>query len=218
VVGIAVDNTIFLGGSLAGKAFVAREDLARLMGQPERYTLVAFGLSDRSPAMVDEILGRLERHYSGLGLVPQAAYVEIEAAQEASRLLTLALMAMLALVALMGALGMLNTLALNVIERRREIAVLRALGATDGAIVLLYTAQGLLLAVGGWCLGLLLGGPIAWLLTRQLERVLFTLRAGLSLRAVLLSAAAALALGGVASLAPALGAARFAVSESLRYE
>ena len=90
VVGIVVDNTIFLGGELAGKAFLSRADLARLQGQRAGYRFVALGLDSREPERVDEILARVEAAHRDVGLVTQPAYDEIEAARQASRLLSLA--------------------------------------------------------------------------------------------------------------------------------
>jgi len=218
VVGIAIDNTIFLGGTLAGKAFLPRESLSRLLGERQTYRFVALGFESDEPAQVDQVLARLESTYGSLGLVGQPAYDEIEAAQQASRLLTLALVAMLLVVAAMGGLGVLNTLTLNVIERRREIGVLRALGASDVGLVVVYLTQGLTLVAMGWLVGLLMGYPLALVLTRQLERVLFSLSVRITALSLVRSGGAALLVAAFASVMPALAAARMGIHEALRYE
>ena len=218
VVGIAVDNTIYLGSALEGKAFLLRESLNDLVGGGESYRFFALGLASREPDEVDEILARLETKLRPLGPVVQPAYAEIESAQGAARLLVLALLAMLILVALMGSLGMLNTLTLNVIERRREIAVLRAIGATNVALVAIFCTQGLVLGMLGWALGLALGYPAGRLLTAQMESVLFSLRFKLLPRAVIISASAVALIAVLSSLGPALAAAHLRASDGLRYE
>jgi len=218
VVGIAIDNTIFLGGTLAGKAFLPRESLSRLLGERQAYRFLALGLDSGDPARVDETLARLESAYGSVGLVGQPAYDEIEAAQQASRLLTLALVAMLLVVAVMGVLGVLNTLTLNVIERRREIGVLRALGASDVGLVAVYLVQGLTLVAMGWLAGLAMGYPLGLLLTRQLERVLFSLSLRITLLSLARSGVAALVVAVLASVMPALAAARLGIRQALRYE
>jgi len=218
VVGIAVDNTIFLGSTLAGKAFMSRASLARLLGQEDGVNLFALGLASRERQVADEILAKVERRFRAYRPGVQPVYAEIESAREASRLLTLALAAMVIIVALVGALGILNTLTLNVTERRREIAVMRAIGATDAALILSFLTEGLALGSLGWLVGLALGYPVARLFTAQLSRVLFTLPLVLSARTVLGSMAFTVGLAAVSSLGPALGAAHTPASAGLRYE
>ena len=218
VVGIAVDNTIFLGGSLAGKAFLPRKTLSRLLGSEERWNLFALGLTTREPPAADAILAEVERKFAALRPLVQPIYVEIAAAREASRLLTLALVSMVVLVAALGALGVLNTLTLNVLERRREIAVLRAVGARDAAVLLIFLTEGLVLGAAGWVLGLAAGYPAGLLFTAQMSRVLFSLKPIWAPLNVLGSALFALLLAILASIGPALAAARTPVSAGLRYE
>ncbi|OGO06480.1 MAG: hypothetical protein A2Y73_02775 [Chloroflexi bacterium RBG_13_56_8] len=218
VVGIAIDNTIFLGSTLSGKAFLPRETLGRMIGQQDRVSLFALGLASRDPASVDRILAEIERKFRQLQPVVQPVYAEIETALEASRLLTLALIAMVLLIALVGSLGILNTLTLSILERRREIAILRATGATNIALVLVFLTEGMALGGIGWLVGLLLGYPSGRLFTGQLEGVLFALDYTLSLRAILASAGFTLLLAIASSLGPALGAAQTSASAALRYE
>ena len=218
VVGIAIDNTIFLGGTLAGKAFIPRTTLARLLGQEDGVNLFALGIASRERGIADEILANVERKFRAYGPGVQPVYAEIESAREASRLLTLALAAMVIIVALVGSLGILNTLTLNVAERRREIAVMRAVGASDAALVLSFLTEGLALGSLGWLLGFALGYPSAQLFTAQLGRVLFALPFVLSARAILGSVAFTLGLATISSLGPALGAAHTPASAGLRYE
>ena len=218
VVGIAVDNTIFLGGTLAGKAFLPRSTLGRLMGLDNRTSLYALDLRGREPAIADPILSDIEQKFQRWRPTVQPVYVEIESAQEASRLLTLALVAMVIIVTLVGALGILNTLTLNVLERRREIAVMRSMGGTNMGLTIVFVVEGLGLGTLGWLIGMALGWPAAQILVRQMSRVLFSLEFRLSPRAVLLSALFTFGLASVSSLGPALGVSHTPVSAALRYE
>ena len=218
VVGIAVDNTIFLGGTLSGKVFMPRDTLLRMMGAQDRADFFALGLTSREPAITDAILARVEKRLAAYRPSVQPVYVEIESAQEASRLLTLALVAMVVIVTLVGALGILNTLALNVLDRRREIAVMRSMGATDAALIVAHLAEGLALGLLGWLLGLGLGYPLARIFVHQMSSVLFALDLVFSAQAIALSAAFTLGLAALASLGPALAAAHSPTSAALRYE
>lgn len=217
-VGIAIDNTIFLGSTLTGKAFLPRSTLAGMLRQQGHASLFALGLASREPGIADAILADVELKFRRWRPLVQPVYAEIEAAREASRLLILALAVMLVLIALVGSMGILNTLTLNVLERRREIAVMRAIGATDAALVLAFVMEALALGGAGWFLGLVIGYPSGRLLTRQLGRVLFSLPFVFSPQAALGSLAFTFTLALVSSIAPALGAAHTRAAASLRYE
>jgi len=218
VVGVAIDNTIFLGGRLAGKAFMPRTTLGSLLGRGDRVNLFALGLTSRTRAVSDSILAEIEFKFRRWRPDVQPMYVEIEAAQEGSRLLTLGLLAMVVIVAAVAGLGVLNTLTLNVLERRREIGVLRAMGATNAALVLTFLAEGVAIGGVGWALGLLLGIPAARLFIAQMSRVLFTLDLVSSPATLLGSMFFTLALAILSSLGPALAAAQTPTSAALRYE
>jgi putative ABC transport system permease protein len=218
VVGIAIDNTIFLGSTLTGKAFLPRATLNRMLHQQGQASLFALGLASREPDIADQILAAAERKFQRFNPHTQPVYTEIESAQEASKLLTLGLAAMLIIVTLVGSLGILNTLTLSVLERRREIAVMRAIGATNSALLLTFWVEGLVLGGLGWLIGLALGYPIGYLLTRQLGQVLYSLNFVMSPLTVLASLFFCLCLATVSSLGPALGAAQVSASAALRYE
>ena len=218
VVGIAIDNTIFLGGTLAGKAFVPRATLNRLLGSQNQVSLFALGLTRHSPTEVEEILRQVEFRFQGWRPTVQPVYVEIAAAQRASQWLSLALVAMLLIVTLVGALGILNTLTLNVLERRREIAVLRAIGGTNQALTLSFLSEAVTLGAIGWLLGAFLGYPTGYLFTRQLGNVLFSLDYVLTGGIWIWSLLFTLCLALAASLGPALASARISAGINLRYE
>jgi putative ABC transport system permease protein len=133
------------------------------------------------------------------------------AATAAPRLLTAVLVTFAALTGLLAAIGVYGMLAWTVSERRRELAIRLALGAQPGALAMLVTRQGLVLAVIGVVLGLL-GAQLAG---GVLEDVLFQTRttdvaAMAGATTLLLIAAAA------ACLAPARRAARVSPIEGMR--
>lgn len=218
VVGIAIDNTIFLGGTLAGKAFMPRDSLGRMLRRPHEANLFALGLSHREAPEVNRILEAVEFKLGRWRPTVQPVYAEIASAREASRLLSLGLMAMVLIVGIIGALSILNTLTLNVLERRREIAVVRAIGGTDTAIVFSYLTEGLVLGALGWFVGLALGYPASRLIVAQLGDVLYAFDLVLSAARIGQSLAFALGLSALASMAPAIAAAHTRSIDALRYE
>ncbi|MCS6774700.1 MAG: FtsX-like permease family protein [Anaerolineae bacterium] len=135
-------------------------------------------------------------------------------------LLVTFLIIMAVLLAIVGGLGLAGTMSINVLERTREIGVMRAIGASDGAIQRIVIGEGIVIGVISWFIGALLALPISVLLCdavgqaflrRPLDFTFSLFGVGLWLGAMLLVAA-------VSSLAPALRASRLTVREVLAYE
>jgi len=218
VVGVAIDNTIFLGSRVQSKVFAPRRTVARLRGQQGQASLFALGLTGNAPSEVEAVLKQITRRYAAWSPAGESAQAEIDAARKQSQTLGLALRSMVVLVALIGAIGLANTLTIGVLERRREIGVLRALGATDGQIAQGFLTEGATLGLIGWVLGLLAGYGLGWGFVRAMESVLFRIRYLFPGVLLLQSLAFALGIAVAASLGPALAAARQPTIEALRYE
>ncbi len=218
VVGVAVDNSIFLGSALAGKIFAPRDVVARMLGRQGEADFFAVGMLSKDPDYVDQAIARLEQRHRALRPGAQPAYTDVESAQQASQMLTLALVAMVGLVAVVGAIGVLNTLGLNVFERRREIGVLRAIGASNRSLLLAFVGEGMAMGLLGWVIGLGCGYPLGLLFTHLMEGVLFQIDFVFSPALIAFSLLFSLALAAAASLGPALAAASMPAQQALRYE
>jgi putative ABC transport system permease protein len=77
--------------------------------------------------------------------------------------------ALLAMSAVMALLGMLNTLALSIHERTRELGVLRAMGMTRRQATAMIRGESLITAVVGTLVGAVLGIGLAWVISRALS-------------------------------------------------
>ena len=218
IVGIAVDNSVFLGSQVAGKIFL-REDLVAQMDHRTGYaTFFAVLFDKHDPENVSARLDQIAAHFNGYQVGSDSAAAEVQGAKEQTLILTIALAAMSLLVGAIGALGVLNTLTLNVVERRREVGVLRVLGGSDASLIQAFLTEGLAFGLGGWAVGVTLGYPLGALLTRVMESVLFHIDYIFDARMVLISLVFSLVLSGAASLVPALAAARLKAGQVLRYE
>ncbi|NLS79981.1 MAG: ABC transporter permease [Chloroflexi bacterium] len=218
VVGIAVDNAIFLGGAVAGKVFVPRETVERMVQRQGRSYFYALSLAAGDLRAADAALNRIERQFRDLRPVTESARRDMQSAQQQSRLLSISLYVMTVLIALAGGLGVMNTLTLNVLERRREIGVMRAIGASNANLAQVFLTEGLTLGAASWLLGLALAYPAGRILLAILSAVLFQIDYVFSPWLALVGAAFAILLSSAASLLPALGAARLPAQEALRYE
>jgi putative ABC transport system permease protein len=129
------------------------------------------------------------------------------------------LAAMAVVMGLVGAIVLSGTLSLSVLERRREIGVMRAIGAADGAIGRLFIGEGLLLGWLSWLVAWPLSIPAGWFMVQALSKVI-----GMSLVFHYTFMGAFYWLGIIsllsvwASWLPARNAMRVSVRESLAYQ
>jgi len=130
----------------------------------------------------------------------------------------LAIMAVL--LAVVGGLGLMGTMSINVLERSREIGVMRAIGASNGAMLQIFLVEGLLIGTLSWVLGALLSLPISKLLSDVIGNAFmraplsFTFSANGALEWLALVAV----LSTLASFLPAWRAMRLSVRQVLAYE
>ena len=126
---------------------------------------------------------------------------------------------LLAVLAFPSLIAILNTLAIGVIERRREIGMLRAIGATRRQVGKTIVAEALLLAALGTGFGILAGLYLSYVFVAGMNaagymRMAYTF----PLAGVLSAIAAGLLFGVLAALMPARQASNMEIIKALRYE
>jgi putative ABC transport system permease protein len=124
------------------------------------------------------------------------------------------------LAAVVGGLGLMSTMSINVLERRREIGVMRASGATSPDIASIVVVEGVLLGTLSWLLAVPVSVPLARLLSDVIgENLIYTtLEFTYSVSGMLIWLVVVILLSALSSLAPALQATRISVREALAYE
>ena len=123
---------------------------------------------------------------------------------------------LLALSVIISIFGMINTLALAVFERTRELGMLRAVGMTRWQARTMIGTESVITALIGAAIGLPLGMFLAALVTRALEQ--YEVRYAVPLASLIVFAIVAVVVGVVAAILPARRAARLNVLEALQYE
>jgi putative ABC transport system permease protein len=196
---------VYQASSLVSGVLVPQSEALPRLEEADAFTAFVALAPGADEAAVRAGLERAVADRPDLVVRSRAAYLERELG-DADRILGV-LYALLALAVVIGVLGVANTLTLSVVERTREIGLLRALGLTRRQLRTMVRAESALIALAGGVLGIA-GG---WLLGAMFQRA--ALRTGLLEAAVpagqLLVALAGLGLAGLAAAAwPARRAAR----------
>jgi putative ABC transport system permease protein len=130
------------------------------------------------------------------------------------------LIVMSVIVGSVGALGLMTTMSLNVLERRREMGVLRAIGATPRVVWLMIVVEGLVIGILSWTIAAVLAWPVSKALGNMLVRAM--LQGGLDFIfepwGLLIWFIVSISVSAAGSFLPAWKASRTTVREALAYE
>jgi putative ABC transport system permease protein len=218
VVGIALSTS-----SNSNDFFVPFDTLARGTGTEGRGTEVKVVCGSGDRAFQQQLIAALREAYAAnrMEVVSTWCTSEGRAQNQASfGTIIYLLLSMALLAAAVGGIGLASTMSINVVERRREIGVMRAVGASSSAIAGIFVAEGIFLGA----LSLLVALPVSVPGSRVFSDVLGTAVISLplaftySVDGVLLWLAIVVGISALASLWPALRATRVSVRESLAYE
>ncbi len=149
-----------------------------------------------------------------------SVYKERQSAEDMFSITLTMLMALAVIVALVGGIGLMGSLSISVVERTREIGVMRAIGARSGTMMGMFVMEGVLQGLFSWAVAVpisfVLGKPLANALGQTLFEA--NLDYGYSFEAVVNWLVVILIISILASVLPARSATRVSVRESLAYE
>jgi putative ABC transport system permease protein len=150
----------------------------------------------------------------------QSGYVLRTTATQSINILVIFLLIMAILTAFVGSIGLTGTMSINVLERTREIGVMRTIGAVDLVIMQSVIIEGLVIGLITWILAIGLSFPISYLLLTIVGEAMMGSAMSLSFTplGILIWLAVVIILSGVASILPARNAARLTINEVLAYE
>lgn len=114
---------------------------------------------------------------------------------------------------LIGGIGIMNIMLASVLERTKEIGIIRAIGATEEDVILQFLSESILISVGGGIIGILLGVIGAYII-----EIVSGIETVLSLNSILLSFIIAVLVGLIFGIFPAKSAANKRPIEALRSE
>lgn len=204
-------------------AYANRPYLERELRQIDRSASLQVRGAANDAASQQTLARDLKNHFESRGFQVETTGTISEIRERVEyqfNLLIVFLAIMAVLIATVGGLGLMGTMSINVLERTREIGVMRAVGASDSSVLRIVLVEGVFVGLISWALATLFGYPIGRALSVTVGNSLldnplsfqFAWHGAVGWLAVVLAIAAA------ASAFPALRAARLSVQQTLAYE
>ena len=197
--------------------------VAHITGRAGQADAALVATERHDPEHVVKASAALEAHFERNGLRVDSVQTMAAERAEASVVygIVISLMLIMAiLLAIVGGLGLMGTMSINVLERTREIGVLRAVGAPNRGVALVFVREGIVIGLLSWLLGSVLAFPLSKLLSDAVGMAMVgtPLTFSYSVTGVWLWLVAVVALSALASFIPARNASRLTVREVLAYE
>ncbi|MBN1217395.1 MAG: FtsX-like permease family protein [Anaerolineae bacterium] len=207
-------------GSIAYANYPYFARYLRYIGRSGGVQIVA---QDHSPEFQEQLARQVKDYFDRLGMQVQETETIASIRDNIEyqfNVVVFFLAFMAVLIALVGCLGLMGTMSINVIERTREIGVMRAVGASDGDVMKIVIVEGLVIGLFSWIVGAILGWPTGRLLSDAVGVAFMEspLTYQFAFGGALLWLGIILVLAALASLLPAWNASRLSVREVLAYE
>jgi len=166
---------------------------------------------------------KLDRFFRDKGFkvrLAESGTATMDNAVESLDVLVVFLLIMAILTAIVGAMGLTGTMGMNVLERTREIGIMRAVGADDKAVMRAVISEGFVIGAISFALAIILSIPFTYLLSTIVSLAVFQtpIKVVFTFTGYGIWFALVLALSLVASILPAHNAARLTIREVLAYE
>jgi putative ABC transport system permease protein len=204
-------------------AYCTYEQLSQLMNSPGQANTYRLLMTDHSTEHQIEMSPYVDALFKDAGY--HVKKVEpgnsvVERAMDYIAVLTNVLLLMALLTALVGSIGLAGTLSMNVLERTREIGVMRAIGAYNTIVSKLVIVEGLLIGLISYVLSAVFSFPITSFLANIVSRAIFNSPAdfAFTLSGFFIWLLIVIVLSIVASIIPARNASQMTIREVLAYE
>lgn len=224
--GHEVDNLvtgIIRTDSQGPAVYMNYDDYAYLTRTPDLATHVQIVADGPGAAEQDVLRKQLFQIYEDAGFEVSSTRTAQQVNNQNELMFTIivaVLILMALLLAAVGGLGLMTTMSINILERIREIGVLRAVGASNVSVRQIVLAEGVVIGMLSWLIGLALSLPISAFLSEQVGLALLNvpLTYQYSLTSAVMWFFALMVIAVTASLGPARDAVRLTIREVLAYE
>jgi putative ABC transport system permease protein len=219
---IGLYDPVFVGGFNQDAIYAPLEALYQTTKKYGQGSVLYVRTTSHEPEFTTAVTRQLKEMYERHGLKVAISETQADARQTNDWQFAIVIWMMLALsviVALVGGLALMGALSIGVIERTKEIGVLRAVGARSRSILGIFVMEGMLQGLLSWFVAVPLSFLVSPALANALGNAMFgaTLNYQYNWTAVLVWFVTVLIISIFASLLPARGATRISVRDSLAY-
>jgi putative ABC transport system permease protein len=204
-------------------AYANYDYMAKELDQVYHASVYRVVTKEHSLAFQRRVSALLENRFKELGFrisKVESGMAFAESITDVLGILIIILLAMALLTALVGSIGLTGTMSMNVLERTREIGVMRAIGAHNRIVSTLVIVEGLIIGLISYGLGVAISFPITNLLSNVISVSIFNSPAQLAFTPkgflIWLALVAVLSVGS--SILPARNATKLTIREVLAYE
>jgi putative ABC transport system permease protein len=199
------------------------EYISRLIDQPGQVYSLRVITAGHNGASQKAVHDQLQALFDANGIKVTSMQLSTEwAAQQKSQtdLLVYFLLFMAVLIAIVGGLGLMGTMSINVLERTREIGVMRAVGASNLDIQGIVLVEGMIIGLISWAISILLSFPITNVLAFGVGTSIMQspMPPVYDLKGIFVWLLGILFIGTIASALPAHRASSLTVRDTLAYE
>jgi putative ABC transport system permease protein len=173
-------------------------------------------------AYAGAVTAQLKELYEGRNMkvyFSRTVYESRHASDNQFGLVMIMLLSVAVIVAVVGGVGLMGSLSISVVERTKEIGVMRAIGARSGTIMGMFVMEGVLQGLLSWAIALPLSFILSQPVARALGQVMFqaNLDYQYNFGAATIWLVLIVVISALASILPARNATRISVRESLAY-
>ena len=213
----------FVGSSFAAIIYTNYDYLSKAANRVGEADALLVTTQSHDADSVNEGSKALEEHFERIGLRVSMVTTlpgERADAEAAFDAIVALLLVMAVLLALVGGLGLMGTMSINVLERTREIGVLRAIGAPNRGVAQVFILEGITIGLLSGVMGAMLAIPMSQGLNAAVGVAMMgvPLTYAYSMPGLWLWLVVVLLLSALASFIPARNASRLTVREVLAYE
>src|SRR5947209_1167615 len=210
VVGIAREPFLFPTGYIREQSLNMRNSVALKLDKTDAASIYAVKV-----ALDDNLKQEGIRAVSGLSKADWRAPYD-----QHYVMIFIFLLVISGMIAVVGGLGLATTMSLNVTERRREMGVLRAIGASPAVVMGIVVTEGVVIGLISWLAAALIAGPLNRFFGNFLISLMFRSKLDFlfQLYGLWIWLVIAVAVSAISSLVPARSAVKLTVREALAYE
>ncbi|MGE5776735.1 MAG: ABC transporter permease, partial [Chloroflexota bacterium] len=199
------------------------EYLSTLIGEPGQVYSLRI-LTDKHDAISQKMISdQIQARYEKSGIQFSSTQLGAEWIRDQKSqtdILVYFMLTMAIMIAIVGGLGLMGTMSINVLERTREIGVMRAVGASNLDIQSIVIVEGMVIGLISWAISILFSIPFTGILCYGVGMAIMTspLPTVYGTAGIIAWLIFTLVLGTIASALPARRASRLTVRDTLAYE